>query len=209
MWGRKDGFPGADGSTITQDAYPNLNAKTNSIYKSDGQLTQLAVVATAAVDEGAATLNYSIKNPTSFIYNTNIPYDWYTNTENQNNNLWQPDRKSIYDPCPYGWRIPIDASTYDDFSQTSFPYYIQGSVSFLGDNYATNGRLYKHISWYPAGGCYHAVTGYLCTVGEACYSWYSSTVGTDAGIMGFNKDSGGAGGKNFRAYGFSVRCIQE
>lgn len=49
------------------------------------------------------TMEYAIANPLSYILgNEESDYDW--NFEHDNN-LWSTTNKSLYDPCPKGWRV--------------------------------------------------------------------------------------------------------
>ena len=76
VWGRKDCFPGADGSTITQVTGADPNAETISIYDADGntELTEDGTgyrkinITTSGVINGTTSMIYSVKNPLTFIY---------------------------------------------------------------------------------------------------------------------------------------------
>jgi hypothetical protein len=47
----------------------------------------------------------SAKNPRAFYRSATAPYDWL---DSQNNTLWTgiDGEKGLYDPCPFGWRVP-------------------------------------------------------------------------------------------------------
>ncbi len=210
--GRKDGFPGADGSTITQGTDTYQNAATIPIYGANGNtLTEGSITGLRKVDITAIiggkpnTSGFAIKNPLTFIYNTATPYDWYaTQTTNQDNTLWgEGTGKSTYDPCPHGWRVPTDASmTFGDFSTNIF------SVS--GSNYTViTGRVYLAIAWFSATGCLYFDSGALYNVGYGGYYW-SATV-SDAYAKGLYFGMGGVypSSASRRVYGFSIRCVQE
>lgn len=154
---------------------------------------------------------YAIKNPLSFVYNQNEPWDWYTNTGNHNDALWNGDlsTKSNYDPCPKEWRIPTDASkTFGDFSNTTFLYYIHGSQTSSGNYNVTNGRQYNQISWFPASGGRRSNSGGLAAVGSRGYCWSASQNDTFTKYLYFDM-SGVGPGNSGRALGFPVRCVQE
>ena len=207
-WGRKDAFPGADGSTITQ---VNPNATTIPIYGASGTaLTegsttglQLVNITTAGVLSGGNSLTYAIKHPLSFIYNAVFPYDWYTNADNHNDTLWGNDSdKSDFDPCPAGWRIAPNG-TWSDFTKTedvlqpingNFPFYIKGITNeqgAVGDYHQTNGRLYKvsntgigtPLTWYPAAGTRNRINGRLYNCGIHGFSMSSLLKDTKAVIL--------------------------
>ena len=69
------------------------------------------------------TIEYSIAHPMAFITNASCVDadngdgvgDWLYNA---NNNLWSNTSKSLYDPCPYGWKVPA-ASDFDCLSLTA------------------------------------------------------------------------------------------
>ncbi len=85
QWGRKDPFLGA--SSIST----NVLAKSTGIWPS-------AVSSSTSV----GTVDYVTANPTTFVMSSS-PYDWHYSS--RDNTLWQSE-KSIYDPCPAGWRVP-------------------------------------------------------------------------------------------------------
>ena len=215
--GRKDAFPGADGSTITQETGTSQNATTIPIYGVNGNsLTEGSTglkrvdITTSGVLSKNTSQVYSIKNPLSFIYNANEPRDWYTDNETyQNNTLWVDDTKTNYDPCPSGWRVPTDASrTFGDFSITTFLYYIQGNQTSLGNSNVTNGRLYNQISWFPAAGYRNNHGGVLGNVGyNGCY-WTASISSSYAKYLSFNMSTSNSTAYS-RASSFPVRCVQE
>ena len=100
QWGRKDPFP----RPLYFDA---AGAYDEDRYNETG--TYIAeVFAERTADNG--TLDYITKNPMHFITNASCIEDggdgvgdWLVSA---NNGLWSENAKSIYDPCPYGWRVP-------------------------------------------------------------------------------------------------------
>ena len=81
QWGRKDPYPGPKA----------VNTSSN------------ATVAGKALEVAAAqiTLEESIANPTLMGHKDNE--DWLSTPDNT---LWNNDAKSMYDPCPPGYRVP-------------------------------------------------------------------------------------------------------
>ncbi len=56
-------------------------------------------------------LEKSIEWPFQFFPRSSSPFDWISSTiQEQNNNLWNTvnSEKGPYDPCPFGWRVPVD-----------------------------------------------------------------------------------------------------
>lgn len=49
----------------------------------------------------------AIRQPARFLIAITSPGDWYTNSMSLlNRTLWLPNTKTIFDPCPVGWRVP-------------------------------------------------------------------------------------------------------
>ena len=91
QWGRKDPFFGSADGTTTE---------INVIYNGDG--TPLSLTKT---DQYASKDN-SIKNPLTF-YHT----DYSIGTSWNGNNATAPGKKTIYDPSPEGWKVPMNGTT--------------------------------------------------------------------------------------------------
>ena len=215
QWGRKDPFPRAQGSTIDAST---ASASTIPIYGPDGTMpVTMQTNDIMTILNGANTLDYAVKNPLTFIYNSAIPYDWYATTSvNQNSALWgDGGPKSPYDPCPKGWRIAPNG-TWSDFTRSqsspangTFPYYINGGIVEGGRQYyPTNGRLYNNQVWYPAAGCRSYASGALVDVGNNGYSWSSSVSSISGLYLYFASLSLNPANTAYRTYGLQVRCIQ-
>ena len=94
QWGRKDPFLDSTTSTIT---WPSP----------------------VASDLSTGTIEYAISHPTTIINKGVLNGDWYfTWDESTDNTRWttSDSKKSIYDPCPYGWRVP-DSDIWQSFSK--------------------------------------------------------------------------------------------
>lgn len=98
QWGRPTPFPGPASFTdpsksvtlyknVDRTAVPITDGLTNGVAVSDGQLG-------SPVD--------AVKNPTLFI--TDASGNWIEPT--LNDQLWYDEKKSPWDPCPDGWRVP-------------------------------------------------------------------------------------------------------
>ena len=90
QWGRKDPFLGS------------------LRFLWDGYQEYSTMVWTAAVESSSitGTIDYTIANPTTFIEHNTYNGDWYyTGTSSTDNTRWLSS-KTIYDPCPPGWRVP-------------------------------------------------------------------------------------------------------
>ena len=139
------------------------------------------------------------------------PYDW---TSPQDNDLWNSGTednpvKTEYDPCPEGWRVPTYAeldrlnNSYSSFMTVGD----QEGLYFCGDyTYLDNAPQV----FFPAAGCRSLYDGdalYRCDDGKY---WSSSSRNNNASSLRFSiflniyLDYGSS-----RAFGYSVRCVQE
>ena len=95
QWGRKDPFP----RPFYHDA----------AYAEDEGLADEAgnyiTVQCEARTSSIGTVAYAIQKPMTFIATDGSDGvgDWLASADNT---LWNDSKKSVYDPCPYGWRVP-------------------------------------------------------------------------------------------------------
>jgi hypothetical protein len=196
QWGRKDPFLGpADGGT--------------SILASSTGTWPSAVTS----DSSTGTIEYSIANPTTFIRMKSSwderNYDWYyMESATTDDTRWTTSEysKSMYDPCPIGWRVPdggIQGVWSKAISSSSTPGY---DYSKYGWDLSDKLGPYDSI-WYPNTGIY--ASGGQFNNDSYCWYWSASTCGIKAYAM--RLDSNGYGGDQdiYRAYGLPVRCIKE
>ena len=203
QWGRKDPFPGANSWSITNGTDPT------AVYSASGTsmnvLTNVQAVPSGAVPNN---LTNAIRNPFVFYKYAASPYDWfvYNNSSYQDNTLWGGGTisattfasKTVFDPCPAGWRVPPwtgSKSPWSGYSSNSFSNY---SILLTG------------IGYYPASGYRSNSSGAFVNVGTNGYCWSASPILR----TGFNLNFNSSGrvypaNINYRAYGFSVRCVQE
>ena len=97
QWGRKDPFLG--------EASLNFNVEAKSTIT--WPLSEQSSATTG-------TIIYATEHPTTFIDRTaeSTNHDWYyTGNKSTDNTRWTTSdkAKSIYDPCPAGWRVPDDS----------------------------------------------------------------------------------------------------
>lgn len=182
---------------------------------------------------GDNNLSSAIRNPMTFYYastiGTNIGRDWYTATDDrtyQNDDLWggesitTPSAKTIYDPCPAGWRVPAwsgGSSPWDGFDvlnpsgtadtqdeYLNFPWY--------SSDWATGyGRIFNQSesTYYPAAGYRNYANGSLGIAGSLGYYWSASSDASKGFRFGFSSASVFLTYSNDRVFGFLVRCVQE
>ena len=95
QWGRKDPFP---------RPYYHDAAYADDEYRADEDGIVIEEVREARTAENG-TVDYVTKKPMVFITadGSDAVGDWLASTDNT---LWGDNKKSVYDPCPYGWKVP-------------------------------------------------------------------------------------------------------
>ncbi|MDR0658420.1 MAG: fimbrillin family protein [Mediterranea sp.] len=161
------------------------------------------------------TLVQAIQNPGTFYYIANVnDNDWLASA--RDNTLWGGDDeakpKTIYDPCPAGWRVPLSgtdtnspwsgyaAQTYEE----TIPINERGYVFPVDDNDGTYTQ-----SYWPAAGHRNRITSTLSGQGSNGYYWSATFSGTNAYYLAFSNKNINSSGTYYHTYGFSVRCVKE
>ena len=98
QWGRKDPFLGAASHNF------NVEAKSTITWPQSEESSATT-----------GTILYATEHPTTFIDKSaeHTNEDWYyTGNKSTDNTRWTTSdkAKSIYDPCPAGWRVPDDSN---------------------------------------------------------------------------------------------------
>jgi uncharacterized protein (TIGR02145 family) len=121
------------------------------------------------------------------IYSGN--YDWRSP---QNANLWQ-GVNGVNNPCPSGYRIPTETEMNAE------------RLSWSQNNSA--GAFASPLKWTLAGSRDYK-DGTFDDVGSGGGYWSSTVSGTNSQALGFNSSNTLMVG-NYRAHGFSVRCLKD
>ena len=167
---------------------------------------------TPEIAEGGVSLQggQSEKNKNIFYTCPEYPYDWLYS---QDGTLWNSGTeespvKTEYDPCPEGWRVPTYAElselyrnrsswTENDLGQSG--YWFSGPSSYSSEAAQV---------FFPAAGRRSDDLGHAGYRGDYGYYWSSRPYYNDAYYLGF--DNGYAYMYDYyRAYGYSVRCVQD
>ena len=91
QWGRKDAFSAANGNNYSYYTFvPAANTTFGTLVSS------------------AQSMAYTVLNPTVRI----TKYPWMLEEERLTS-PWRDDIKTIYDPCPEGWRVPTKTDMAD------------------------------------------------------------------------------------------------
>ena len=181
QWGRKDPFLGS--SSINEPVLSKSTITWPSAVSSSSEV---------------GTIDYAIKHPTTFITLNSSNDDWYySETSKTDNTRWALD-KTMYDPCPYGWKVSSNYVWYE-FKNTTFSGY-EGMTFYEASSPST---------WYPASGNLSS-NGNLVSTAINVYYWSYSTAGRYAYALNFNQNHFVYNdAKVSRAVGALVRCIKE
>lgn len=212
QWGRKDPFP-----------YPasfSSNLPAPFVYHDRFRYEVIHPENSDPAD--VMTVDWAVKNPTSFIYKADYDVeepeedvlDWllqphhnlWGNTTRQGTDISEICRKTIYDPCPPGWRVP-DACDFEGIEPVCklLPYYVEiiyddtrtarypAGGTLCGDNYSdvgAYGQVYTNTPYF-----WNFDKGPVFFDGVSCTSIYLMT---DMRTT-----------KEFRYQANAVRCIRE
>jgi len=165
QWGRKDPFPGAPNHYMAWASGTVWPSVFGGCLPTSGS--------------GPVSLGTAIENPYVFYEidpSTNPECDWLTP---QSSVLWANSGKTIYDPCPYGWHVPLKA----EFNG-AFP-----SACNTTSGFWTNGVCFFCETDDNAKGCW----------------WSGSIDGVNVSYL----DNKGNVSSNCRSWGYSVRCVKD
>lgn len=149
QWGRKDPFP------LSADV---ANVVLRPLYDANGNYLWLgAGMKDVTSQSGITLITQSITDPQFFYLRTDQSEGTGTWWRDGSITLWNNNTKTIFDPCPAGWRIPIVSN-------------FGGSIS--------SSTTYKGFTW---GGLWFQYAAYLTynagsigQMGGTCVHWTSS-----------------------------------
>ena len=191
QWGRKDPFLGS--SSIS----------SNTLAVSTGSWSSVST---------QQTVDYVTANPMIFVWQN---YEWCTGDGAEDSNYakrWTESTKSMYDPCPVGYRVPEGGK--NGFWGTALGTSNSTSAGTTWDS-TNKGRHWTlsdgTTAWYPAVGYRSYDSGSVDNVGEYGYYWSASPYpsGTNnAYYLLFNYNGSVYPARNgSRGNGCSVRCV--
>lgn len=180
QWGRKDPFLGmansSDESVATVDMPDPISSSTYG------------------------SIEYSIANPTAIIYNDYGT--WASKESNSITTLWQ-ETKTIYDPCPSGWKVPTGGSkgVWSKAKMTDSSSYnseLKGCLFYNNSN----------LVWYPY---YHFWYRRGNVSGGVLSSYWSSTYSSSnkAYLFRINTSGPNPTGEDLCSMPASIRCMKE
>src|SRR5574344_835252 len=232
QWGRKDPFVGSNGSTTgnatsatlynyagpatapnyqTALTHAGLSSTAPTAVSNSTNLFYLAV--TSLTSTYANQLTASIRFPMLFLTSwggsTATAAADYTAAGGKSS--WggeYGESKSIFDPCPAGWRVPSGKVTSSTWASPWSSW--TTAQSFTTSYYAavlwnTSGTLYH----YPAAGYRHNSDGSLSYVGSNGTYWSASPYSSFGYHLYFYSSYVNPSSNDSRASGWAGRCIQE
>ena len=178
QYGRKDPFPGRVGNGNIQGKFQG------NAYREEA---------------GPVEIVTAVQNPSVRYYGTDSNF-WATAQDRELAD-WDGDRKTIYDPCPYGYRVPVN-TVYGATDKASFARLFAWDATNVGASFE-NGR-----AWYPATGQL-APKGVNMNSGTAIsFSWSrNKNANGNPYLLDLRSNTiNGFGGGSAAASGFAVRC---
>ena len=133
------------------------------------------------------------------------------------NGTWDSE-KTIYDPCPVGYRVPDGGSasvwaTAEGGSYKYYEYFCANSDSVNNGINFSNVFGDDSVIWYPMTG-FRDYEGYLNTTDVSGFYWSASSLGIDSS-KGYNLHTNMGYGTtypceyNSKPYCYAVRCLKE
>ena len=189
QWGRPNPMLCSDAWNSTADHSPGSITKTSK----------------------ADTLKIGIMNPSKFYYNSASPYNWFgtksyynlwdaacTGTGNSDNDTV----KTVYDPCPVGWKVP-NGNTFTGFGSFGSIEEFDYGVKFCRYSGDKIGVFFPCSSSrdYSTGNIYAVIRGYV---------WLSSAYSQErASVLSFYDYMVDPQDSRFRASGLPIRPVQD
>lgn len=177
QWGRKDPFP----------SHGTFSSKT-PIALTGEQMSYHV---------GKITTDYGVHHPLEYAHIKNFDgQDWNTTRDGT---LWSNSGKTIYDPCPAGYRVPLRVSSKPMFTQSN-----------EGWTLTTNRFVYQTYA-FPISGYIDCYSPSYSNVGVRGLVWAATEYGSDYGYSLYDK--GGTinpdSGMFSKAKASPVRCVAE
>lgn len=140
-WGRKDPFLGSTDGTANE---------LNVIYDGEGRGVQLEKVAYSDITlVNGNTLQYVIEHPDHIITGSSSDQNqskcsWYSLNETiADYQYLYNNSKTLYDPCPAGWKIPHQ-TVYNGWGKNqAYWFNVNGTFVENGSTHDRGGRLYN------------------------------------------------------------------
>ncbi|MDR2131510.1 MAG: fibrobacter succinogenes major paralogous domain-containing protein, partial [Odoribacteraceae bacterium] len=207
QFGRKDPFPAA-----SVGLYNVSGTAVTAFTATDGD----CIVRVSGVSQIKTAVQYPFNfyAPGSGDWVSGNPYPgnswsnpgWHTST---------PAGKSLFDPCPPGWRLPV-TGTWATFALSggvpnaaNYPFDYKGGSDQAGWEFYMSGSS-GETAFYPAAGYRHIATGAMGSERGSGFNWSSTPLNSANGsyldffVSGVYPNSSAT-----RGSGLLARCVQE
>ncbi len=224
QWGRKDPFPSSPTltGTVSTTGFP--------VFDAEGQAVSIDHSSWTSCEDN--TIEYAVAHPTICLSNYaqySSTKDWLKESES-NDSLWG-EAKTIYDPCPVGYKVP-SADVFKTFTSngqysedvSSFDIAdinADGSTDISDFKYGWHFNMKDGYSFFPAAARYDG--SYAMLMGSKSGLWgsyWANSVASDAYYKGtaeialsFSCEStlicASPSASASKADAYSIRCIKE
>ena len=214
QWGRKDPFPGVNtAGTNASSKEPAQFSGSTQAYVINDAFSGHTFKSVRNSVMGSDDLAFVTANPTTFVHfyqqGTTGANTWaYNLTADELAALWNgttnKSKKTIYDPCPAGYCVPVNNGyAWQDWTE-----------SFVAFEPSLSGVVYSNgagnASYYPAAG--YRSAGQACNVGYTCAYWAANM---NAGLITpfamwcYGRTTLGNASKQHTQLAFPVRCMKQ
>ncbi|MDE5944071.1 MAG: fibrobacter succinogenes major paralogous domain-containing protein [Rikenella sp.] len=148
----------------------------------------------------------AIRNPGSCYYAA-PRLGW---TDPKNNSLWQDEVKTLFDPCPAGWRVPRSGSDEESpwYTLTEENTAWNPSEGFRGGRYLPAFPIGSR-AWLPAAGLRYYLHTRLDVVNAVGACWPSTRIDDQVFNFYFTQTSIELVTPNYFPNAYPVRCVRE
>ena len=217
QWGRKDPF--------SRPEDYKFSANADEVIYGTNTLTTSFKYVDAEDGDDVGTMEYAVKNPMTYVLGSSSDsYDWLYGVHKAD--LWGAEQKSVYDPCPRGWRVPnsrvFEAFDIDESEDAAAWGDVSNMYGWHLVDKATGAKMFM-----PAAGRRSFETGVLTNVNDYGYEnvpkpwigyYWTATAGegNKSNSLFFDLNTTRAVNNRYeavkamyRANGMQVRCVRD
>ena len=188
QWGRKDPFLGAD--AIQSQTFARSSKSFPAYVKST---------------ETRGTIDYAVKHPMTFITENEYNHEWLYPTDDPELVARWKDEKTVYDPCPPGWRVP--GKEIWEVAGVPGPGVDKEKWDRANFGVTLDKTFCQPDAWYPATGIYYSPTGEFFGAGGLSQYLSCSLLSESQNYIYFFDSSGNYGIHQMSmGHASSVRC---
>lgn len=188
QWGRKDPFLGAD--AIQSQTFARSSKSFPAYVKST---------------ETRGTIDYAVKHPMTFITENEYNHEWLYPTDDPELVARWKDEKTVYDPCPPGWRVP--GKEIWEVAGVPGPGVDKEKWDKANYGVTLDKTFCQPDAWYPATGIYYSPTGEFFGSGGLSQYLSCSLLSESQNYIYFFDSSGNYGIHQMSmGHASSVRC---